>query len=531
MIRAFQENDAEYLRDESRLTGTADAICFPASEEAISACLNQAYRENMTVTIQGARTGLTGGATPPRGLVLNLSRMNRMTGLRCDDSSGKWYLRVQPGVLQLDVLNALENRSFDTTGWSAMSLRAAENMHASAILFFPPDPTEKSASIGGMAACNASGARSFYYGAMRAHINALRVVLADGDVVALRRGEAAARGRSFELTTERGRRIAGMLPDYQPPRIKNAAGFCVRDDMDPVDLFIGSEGTLGIISEIELVLRPRPESICGILAFLPDESSAWLLVRALRGEPSNAISVRLEHKPSAIELINHSALDLLRRQKAGNEAFADLPDLPPRFQTGIYFEFDGTADEVEEALVASAEIIAQSGGNDEDAVVGDTPAGMERLKFIRHAVPESINMLIDARRKVEPALTKLGSDMAVPDDKLEWVMDMYSRGLAQMGLDSAIFGHIGDNHVHVNILPNTMQEYEHGKALFLEWARKIVPAGGTVSAEHGIGKLKRTLLEIMYGRHKIEQMKQLKLLFDPAGLLNTGNVFSCAGQS
>ena len=116
--------------------------------------------------------------------------------------------------------------------------------------------------------------------------------------------------------------------------------------------------------------------------------------------------------------------------------------------------------------------------------------------------------------------------MAVPNEKLEETIVMYNRDLSEMNLEYIKFGHIGDNHVHVNIIPKNTDEYERGKSLYKEWAKRIASIGGTVSAEHGIGKLKRELLQVMYGPEGIEEMKKLKKIFDPLLVLNRGNEFS-----
>ena len=168
----------------------------------------------------------------------------------------------------------------------------------------------------------------------------------------------------------------------------------------------------------------------------------------------------------------------------------------------------------------------EAGGADlDDTWFADGEREIERFKGIRHAVPEAVNMLIGRRRRNISGLTKLGTDLAVPDDCLRRVMEMYHRDLQKAGLEYVIFGHIGNNHLHVNILPRTPDDYRLGKSLYLEWAREVVAMGGTVSAEHGIGKLKREMLEIMYGKNGIEQMRRIKALFDPRFLLNRGNLF------
>ena len=153
-----------------------------------------------------------------------------------------------------------------------------------------------------------------------------------------------------------------------------------------------------------------------------------------------------------------------------------------------------------------------------------TAADVAALKFFRHAVPESVNMLIAQRKKLDPVITKLGTDMAVPDDRLEEVVALYRRGLAETGLQSAVWGHAGNNHLHVNILPRNGDDYRRGKALYADWARAVTGMGGAVSSEHAVGKAKADFLEIMYGPEHIAGMRALKKVFDPKGLLNPGKV-------
>ncbi len=461
-IYPIQPDHGEYLQDESRLRGAAGEIAFPETEENIASLL----ASGTPVTLQGARTGITGGAVPMSGKIINLSKMN-FIGDPLDNQ-----LTVGPGALLCNVCKKLEG-----TG-----------------LFFPPDPTEDTASLGGMAACNASGARSFKYGPTRNHIEALRVVFADGSAREIRRGEPA----PPEVP----------LPAYRLPNVKNAAGYFIADEMDFLDLFIGAEGTLGIITELTLKLSPLPDATWGLTAFLPSEKAALDFVQKLRKETA----------PAAIEFFDFNALNLLRKNP-------DLPKLAPEAHTAIYAEFHGTDDEVETAVEAAAEMMADFDADPDAAWVAMEPAELERMRLFRHALPESVNQLIAERNRKYPELTKLGTDMSVPDEQLEEIMALYRQGLDRETLEHVIFGHIGDNHLHVNILPRSPEEYERGKKLYVEWAKQVVEMGGSVSAEHGIGKLKHEFLKIMFGESGIEQMRTLKAHFDPKGLLNPGNLF------
>ena len=493
----------EYLRDESRRAGTADSISFPTSEQDVIDIIKTAAKSGQQITIQGARTGIVAGAVPDSGLIINLSRMKEIGKIRKDDKTGNAALTIQPGALLTEIREAVKQEK----------------------LFFPPDPTETSASIGGMVASNASGALTFHYGPTRNWVEAVRMVLADGDVLSLKRNEVFAKERSFSLTTESGRVISGNLPAYTQPDIKSAAGYYVADDMDMIDLLIGMEGTLGIITEIELRLIPVPGAINGLTVFLPDEQSALKAVRILRGEEIDGIEP-IPVIAAGIEFFNSNALNLLRKMKSEYPAFEKIPAIKPEFHTAVYAEFHGASDdELEEAVMAAMERFMELGASDEDAWFATTERELEPIKAFRHAFPEAVNLLIDQRKRGCPDITKLGTDMSVPDEHLERVIAMYNKDLSKNGLDSVIFGHIGNNHVHVNILPNSLDEYQLGKSLYMQWAKEIVSLGGSVSAEHGIGKIKAPFLNMMYGDEEIDQMRSLRALFDPKGLLNTGNLF------
>ncbi len=516
-ILDFRPDFAEYLRDESRKTGTAQSISFPETEEEVRAILRAVCGRKLPVTIQGSRTGLAGAAVPPGGHILNLSRMNRVLGM--EQAGDRFLLRVQPGLILSQLRKGLEERSFSTQGWSPEERQVYTRFCRAPEQFFPTDPTETSASLGGMAACNASGARSFRYGAARNHIRGLRMVLADGDVLALSRGQFTAQGRKLRLTTLGGRRLEMLLPTYRMPETKNASGYYAADDMDAVDFLVGSDGTLGAITELTLELLPLPPVIWGVSCFFAREEQAVAFVRKAR-----------EHVAflAALEYFDRGALDILRREKEQSTAFAGLPRLPEPEKAGacVYAEFHCEAeDEALEALYHLGRVLEEAGGSEEETWVARTPLDREQLQFFRHAVPESVNRWIDERRRTEPSLTKLAADMSVPDDCLEQVVALYREGLARYGLESAIWGHIGNNHLHVNILPRNREDYQKGKELYRQWAGQITRMGGAVSAEHGVGKLKAEYLEVMYGPAHIREMIRAKEAFDPDFLLGRGNLF------
>ena len=522
-IRQFCEEYTEYLRDESRSIGKAESISFPKTENEIIDIVKEMADKRCYLTIQGARTGLAAAAVPMGGHIMNLSRMNKITGLSYDDKQGCYFVTVEPGVLLSELRKAVKDKSFDITGWDQASVAALKEYKAGE-WFFSPDPTESSATIGGIAACNASGAKTYGYGPMRPYVEALEVVMADGRKLSIKRGEQTAKGRSFTLRLNDGSDISGQLPDYRMPDVKSAAGYYIKDDMDLIDLFIGSEGTLGIITLLKVKLLREPQAVFGVSAFFPDEPTALEYVKALRNE-NKKLSWNVE--PAAIEYFNGGALNLLREEKANNPGFAQIQELKDAYHNAVYTEFHlSSKDEMLNTISRLGDLINALGGDEENTWVANNPRDMEKLLFFRHAVPESVNMLIDQRRKKDPTLTKLGTDMAVPDDKLNEVMDMYNHDIEAEKLYGVIFGHIGNNHLHVNIVPKDAQEYARGKDLYLKWARENVNRGGTVSAEHGIGKLKKAFLMEMYGEKNIDGMRSLKKIFDPSGVLGRDSIFT-----
>jgi D-lactate dehydrogenase (cytochrome) len=472
--------------------------------------LRYAAANGLRLTVQGNRTGLTAASVPGGGHVMSLCHMDKVTGMRIG-SDGTVYLTVQPG-LSLGVLRQMiAARSFESGAWDDASKAAYEVFKKMPAQYFPPDPTETSASLGGMTACNSSGAKTYRYGATRPYINALRIVLADGDVISLRRGEKFAKGREFSLTTQGGRVIAGRIPGYNMPKCKNASGYYAEDDMDLVDMFIGSDGTLGVLSELEVRLIPMPKAIWGVNCFFREEEQALDFVDGVREQCEGL---------AAAEYFDGNALAILRQHDDGGYP------VPEGFACMIYIELHcNDEDEALEQIRKAGHVMDGVGADCGDTWAAKSLPDRERLLALRHKVPESVNALIARRKREIPALAKVGSDMAVPDGAFRELMKIYHRDLEKNGFQFAIWGHVGNNHLHVNVLPRSEEDMRRGKAMFLDWAAAVKEMGGTVSAEHGAGKNKANLLPILYGEQGVREMAALKALFDPECMLGAGNLF------
>jgi FAD/FMN-containing dehydrogenase len=439
------ETDSPYLTDASGYRGSAERIFLPTSEEEVAQILREATALRKPVTIAGAGTGLTGGRVPHTGWLVCLEGLSRM-------EIHEGYAIFGAGVLLRDVQAAAAPRQF-----------------------YAPDPTETAASVGGSIATNASGSRSFLYGATRRHVRALRVVLMNGVTLALRRGEKP----PFDVP---------VLP--APETKKNTAGYYLRPGIDYMDLFIGSEGTLGAVTEAELALLPAPGSLfTGIVFFETDEEA---LDAVDRWRPTPALRM--------LEYLDRGSLDLLRTR---------FPEIPVEARACLLIEGE------------NEDWFGDSAGM-EASWVATGASDRERFRRFRHALPEAVNDLVRRRN-----LTKMGSDFAVPVTRNREMLEIYRETVdREFPGQYVIFGHIGDAHLHVNVLPANDEEWKRASELMTEFARQAVALGGTVSAEHGLGKRKRHLLEIQYAPGQIEKMKAVKRRLDPSWLLGQGTLFA-----
>ncbi|NNE67180.1 MAG: FAD-binding oxidoreductase [Pyrinomonadaceae bacterium] len=479
----------DYLHDASNMHGgTAEQLFVPENEAEVSEVMGKAFDRSVAVTVSGARTGTVGGAVPFGGWILSLEKL---TKLQIDVDS--MTATVGAGVLLTDL-----QKEVDAKG-----------------LFYPPDPTEWSCQIGGNVATDASGARSFKYGSTRDYVKALKVVLADGDTVALRRGKAFASDGSLTLLTERGNKIHAKLPTYKPRNVrKDTSGFFVSESPDALDVFIGSEGLLGVITEIELSLLKKPEDQFSGIVFFDSEPDLLAFVNAARelsdtnrsgGSASGVIDASL------IEYFDRNALDFIRGK---------FPETPEGKAGAIYFEQE-TSSENEDAVMEAWNALLEQHRSDMDGSwFAVSEADEKRMREFRHALPVAVNEKI-----VKFAQRKVGTDMAVPDEKFPSFLNFYNKILSESGLDHVIFGHIGDNHLHANIIPKNEEEAVAARHIYGRCVAQALMAGGTVSAEHGIGKLKSKYLYVMYGERFIHEMAELKKSFDVKNILNRGNMF------
>ena len=473
--------------------------------------------------MSAGRTGIVGGAVPVGGTLLSLSGMKRVLGVR-RLPDGRFAVRVEPGltVAELRDLLATKRLGIEDSAGTDASAGLEAFLADERQFFYPPDPTEDTAHLGATVATNASGARSYRYGATRRHVHGMRVVLTTGDVVAVERGQCSATGLDFVLTRTDGSTADVRVPGYCMPGTKNAAGYHAAPGMDLVDLFIGSEGTLGVITEVELVLTPAPEGTLSALAFFGSDEDGVAFVRHARGDgPGGPADV----SPLALEFFDSKSFEFLRRRKADEGSSSEIPELPDGAVSGVLFETEFTEDTLLDVYEAWESVLSEHGSSMEDTWGGMEEADLARLKSLRHSIAEQVNGVVARANARHPEIHKIGTDAAVPPGALEDMLAFYRSELAETGLEHVIFGHIGDNHLHLNIMPSSPEELSAGKELAMRFARRAVELGGTVSAEHGIGRIKHDLLRLQYGDEGMQEMALVKRAFDPACVLNRGVVF------
>jgi D-lactate dehydrogenase (cytochrome) len=551
LLKKTDSNEfSEFLQDASRMSGGyASAIVFPKTELQISEYLKKINEIKTPVTISGNRTGLVGGAIPMGGEILATSLLTKtfpqgneeileiVTGEdEYTRTPYQFFIKkireeiiavVPPGLRLGEFQKRVEEK-----GW-----------------FYPPDPTEWNAFLGGTVSTNASGARTFKYGATRPFVRGLRTVLANGDVLDIQRNMFSLDSKhQFQIMLSGQKSAVLNIPSVRMPKVKNAAGYFCMSGMDFIDLWMGSEGTLGVISQAELRLIPKPVSVMSGIAFFPSEQEAIQFVEDIREKTYETWRLKKEGIDfRALEYFDSQSLTLMRSDKMEVR-------IPGKAQAAIYFEQESIAKiarpELENFIVfllddtVLKEVPVEKEYSHpfcrmmrllkernilEDSEIGfpEEEKAQKRLKEFRHALPVKVNERIGHLRKTSglSRLHKIGTDTSVPDSHLAEMVRHYHDILDASGIEYVIFGHIGNNHLHANLLPKSESEFIKAKQIYLQFCRYAVQAGGSVSAEHGVGKLKIPSFEIQYTAEERDQMLNLKKALDPNLILGRGNLF------
>jgi glycolate oxidase len=418
-----------------------DTVVEVQNTEEVSKIMTYAYENNLPVVARGSGTGLVGASVPLHGgIMINLTKMNNI--LEIDEEN--LTLTVEPGVLLMEIGKYVEEHD----------------------LFYPPDPGEKSATIGGNINTNAGGMRAVKYGVTRDYVRGLEVVLPNGKVI----------------------EVGGKV-------VKNSSGYSIKD------LICGSEGTLGIVTKAILKLLPLPKKAISLLIPFPN------LEKAINTVPK---IIKSKSIPTAIEFMQREVI--LAAEEFLGKKFPDNSS-----DAYLLLTFDGNSKEdIERDYDRVAQICLEEGAL--DVYITDTDERKEAVWSARGAFLEA----------VKATTTEMDEcDVVVPRNRVAEFVKYTDELQEQFNIRIRSFGHAGDGNLHVYVLRDELSQEEWEKKLrevFECMYKKSVELNGLVSGEHGIGYAKRPYLFEQYGDDYMELMRNIKLAFDPKNILNPGKV-------
>ena len=428
--------EGRFLSDTlGRLVGKADALVFAASTEEVSALLKYADANKISVTPRGAGTNLVGSTVPQNGgIIIDFSKMNKILEFDADTFTAT----VESGILLKDFQAFVESKGF----------------------FYPPDPGEKSASIGGNIATNAGGMRAVKYGVTRDYVRGLEVVLADGSVTWV-----------------------------GSKNVKDASGLSLKN------LIIGSEGTLAVITKCILKIIPKPEYSKSVLVPFADLESGISTVQKILFANAN---------PTAVEFVERKVIEL-------GEKFTGIKYPHPEAAAYLLLTFDGKQNEVKENLEFIKNVVLENGAL--DFVIPESPERLEEIWKVRGCLVKAV----EATSEQEPV------DLVVPIDKVAEFVEFVNETQKKVGMQIVAFGHAGDGNVHLCVVRGSRSEEEWKTELQKNMEcvySKAYELGGLTSGEHGIGLSKRHYFLKETKNTNLQMMNAIKTSLDPHHILN-----------
>lgn len=443
-----------YGMDNSRLHHAAQLVVFPDHHDEVVTLVRLARQHRIPITPRGRGTGTAGGSVPLHGgVVVVMDRMNRVLEFRPEDR----LIRVEAGIINAEVQRVVAEAGF----------------------FWPPDPTSNAlCTIGGNLGCNAAGPHAVKYGTTRENVLGLIAVAGTGDTV-----------KAGTQTT------------------KGVVGY------DLTRLFIGSEGTLGIITEATLKLTPLPDATRLMRVFFRDMHAASAAVSRLMNQPAT---------PSAIEFIDGNALNLMRQFSDKNSAL----DIPPEAGALLMIEIDGLAESLDgqiQKIKAAAE--------------GEPCQSMAPISLNVATTKAEIAALWSARKALSPTLRhvapkKINEDVVVPVSRIPTLIQAIDQSAARHAIKIVNFGHAGNGNIHVNLLidPENPSQMAAAEEALAEIFTTVLALDGTLSGEHGVGAVKREYVRAEIPPVNLALMQGIKGVFDPEGIMNPGKKLPASNQ-
>lgn len=472
-----------YLTDASNLKGKADKLIIAENIGELRQILTEANDKSTPIYISAAGTGTMGGRVPDSGIILSLEKLNKI--ISYDEVTGD--VVAEAGVVLKDLLEYLEQRGRYIYGI----------------------PTEHNCFIGGNAATDASGSKAFKYGSIRSWIRSIEVITVKGEILKLSR-QSLTQG-FFHAKADTGAEYSFRIPAYNMPATKNSAGYFFDKSASEADLFIGSEGTLGVISKVTFRTEALISDLLGGIAFFSNDDDLFGFVNELRAASRQNFENYDEISSRLIEYFDENALKILKKSH---------PDIPNEAKSAIWFEQELTGESSDDLLEKWYGLITKHSDLADFTLLAQTPSGHKELIELRHQIPMESNEIVSRN-----GFNKLGTDTAVPLEHFREYFSFLREAAQKYGIPYMNFGHIGDCHLHLNFFPRSNEEFARGKEAYSEIMYKAVSYGGSIAGEHGIGRLKKQFMSVMYGEEFIEDMRKVKQRFDPKGILGRGVLF------
>jgi D-lactate dehydrogenase (cytochrome) len=478
---------AGFTTDSSNLPGRAAGLCRPRSAREAAVCFRACFRAGIPFTISAGRSNLTGSATPEGGVVIST---RELLSPAAAVNRGAMTVVAPAGMILEDMRREV------------LAQTAGEMAYA-------VDPTSRAdATVGGAAACNASGFTPGEMGATRPWVRAVEFLLPDGGLIRAARGQYASAGGRFRLERADAAATDLPVPAYRRPAIKNAGGPYSAPDgvMDFVDLVVGSEGIFGMVASCELALTRRPADCFDVFFSLPGEREALRLHRV--------VSDRLGGNLGALTAFEYFGVHCRKYMDHEESLFCG------DHQVGVNIQAPLPETDPDAAIQDWVETLRNAGcGIDENAIlVLDNDRSRKLFIEARHSMPARAVEIVQ-RRGTYTIMT----DTVVPPDRFAEFLEHTHGIIARHGIEYLCFGHFGDCHLHFTLLPE-LSQLEAAAAVYDEIVDRSAQLGGVYSGEHGTGKRKRRDFLRCYGLAAAAEIRRCKAALDPAFLLNRGNV-------
>ncbi|PCJ18692.1 MAG: hypothetical protein COB02_09660 [Candidatus Cloacimonadota bacterium] len=458
--------DTEAYHEDIVLKLKPFAVLRPKSITELQEIIKICFTNNICFTPCGNQTSVTGASVSDKSIIISTEKLKVIGEIETKNNEYANII-VEPGIILSDLQNHVESKGF----------------------YYPPDPTSREeVFLGGTIATNATGENSYHYGSTRNYITALEVIDAQGNYKLIQR-------KSNPLKLSKN---------------KNLAGFHLDEEIDP---WIGSEGTLGIICKAHLLLIPKPKPFQSFFLFFPNEKSALLFSAQIH-------SIRKQLSLRCLEYMDKKASEYMRLKSKRLSIPNDIYTIYLKIEESSSIDQDSIFEILYEKY---SQVLNNYDDLFDKALIAQDYNELLEFRRIRHHIPATINEISSQNKKSGGG--KVSSDWWVPNCRIIEMFAYLRQLQTDIDCDCAIFGHIGNGHPHVNMMPTNQKQKELSLQFTKKCITKAISFGGGACGEHGLGKIKTWALDLQWTKKEIQKMKDVKKKWDPKQLASPENIF------